>query len=516
MTDPLGMCLLPASGEWVYDTLPRRAARVGDMGPAVLNLNASTTRTDYMVALDQMQAQLPGCTTVSLVVAWFGSSTDVTRCRVHPSTDYPGGTADALVNGTWTAEPWRCSGLTQASPGLIPLSSDSAGNAIYGGTPSDPSVVRCLRDLRARGFRTMFYPFLLMDAPGYPWRGRIGLTGADRTLAATSAVAGFLGTAAASQFTRDAANLTVGFAGAATDWTWRRMILHYANLCVLAGGVDLFLIGSELRGLEAIRGPGWTPGGTVAADGTAAWDYPMVDGLGQLADDVRGVFDGAGLPRDAGGLHNLVGYSADWSSWMGVTHADSNGLWPNLDQLWAQASIDLVAFDNYLPLSDWTSGDGGLDAQTWTYAGPPSRYSKTYLKAAIEGGQYFSWFYADGTNLGRGPDPGGSTQPVSLPGGDRLAQARTPYAAGQQILAPKQLRWWWSNPHRACFDAGDGARHRAARRPFALGGADEIDRLRRIRVSLGRSLHQPAQRLLRSALERKLHALLVGVGRGAG
>ena len=142
---------------------------------------------------------------------------------------------------------------------------------------------------------------------------------------------------------------------------------------------------------------------------------------------------------------------------MGVTHADSNGLWPNLDQLWARASIDLVAFDDYLPLSDWTSGDGGLDAAGWSWPGEPSRYSKTYLKANIEGGLYFSWFYADGDNFGRGPDPGGSALQVSLPAGDRLAQTRTSYAAGQQILAPKQLRWWWGNPHRACYDSGDGA-----------------------------------------------------------
>ena len=27
------------------------------------------------------------------------------------------------------------------------------------------------------------------------------------------------------------------------------MVLHYAKLCALAGGVDAFLIGSELRGL---------------------------------------------------------------------------------------------------------------------------------------------------------------------------------------------------------------------------------------------------------------------------
>ena len=27
-------------------------------------------------------------------------------------------------------------------------------------------------------------------------------------------------------------------------------------------------------------------------------------------------------------------------------------------QLWAASNIDVVSFDNYLPLSDWTTGDG--------------------------------------------------------------------------------------------------------------------------------------------------------------
>lgn len=34
---------------------------------------------------------------------------------------------------------------------------------------------------------------------------------------------------------------------------YRRMILHYAYLCELAGGVDAFLIGSELRGITQVR-----------------------------------------------------------------------------------------------------------------------------------------------------------------------------------------------------------------------------------------------------------------------
>ena len=69
-----------------------------------------------------------------------------------------------------------------------------------------------------------------------------------------------MGNAAVGDFTRDSINLTVAYAGAAGpfDWTFRRMILHYANLCVVAGGVSLFVIGSELRGLEILRGPTWT------------------------------------------------------------------------------------------------------------------------------------------------------------------------------------------------------------------------------------------------------------------
>src|SRR4030081_1426843 len=38
----------------------------------------------------------------------------------------------------------------------------------------------------------------------------------------------------------------------------------------------------------------------------------------------------------------------------------ADGQWPHLDQLWAHSNIDLVRFDNYMPLSDWTTGDGSL------------------------------------------------------------------------------------------------------------------------------------------------------------
>lgn len=487
----LGVSLLPASGEFTYDTiayLGQRFVEKIQTGPntykdiytPLQSINryanggpdAGTGNvTDYIIALNNLQSQFPGCTTVSLVIAWFGNSTDVTQCSIYPSTTYIEG---KFQQASGASDNWQCSGLTQLSDGLIPIP-EVGNNFIYGGTPSDQSVVRCIRDLKARGLRVVFYPFLLMTATGEPWRGNITYNGTDVSSAATAAINNFLGSAAPSQFTQDPINLTVAYSGSPTDYTYRRMILHYANLCCVAGGVDLFLLGSELRSLEVIRGPDWTKGGSVSPAGVTTWDYPFVNGLIALANDVRSVFDAAGLTKDTVNLHNLISYSADWSVWMGYQHAGENGQWPHLDQLYGSPNIDVVAFDNYLPLTDWTTADGGLDAQNWLapapsgpwpptaetfnglgLSGQPTIYNIDYLKAGIEGGEYFDWFYNDSNNLGPGLDPNGSDLYVSLAQGDRLTQSRNPYFAGQELLANKQLRWWWNNQHQAVYDDGDG------------------------------------------------------------
>jgi hypothetical protein len=467
-----GVHLLPATGEFTYDTVCYIGRRTTETAFSAINAYAGQRpTTDYSVSLDQLQAQHPECGCVSIVCAWFFDGTTAGACHVFPSTTYIGGTF-GLASGA--ADVWRCSGLTQASAGLIPIPTNADGTFIYGGTPSDQSLVRCVQDLRARGLRVVFYPFLLSTATGEPWRGRIGYS-PDVSSAATSAVNAFLGSAATAQFTRDATNLTVAYSGSSTDWTYRRMILHYANLMVVAGGVDLFVIGSELRGLETVRGPGWTKAGTTDGSGHAIWDYPFVAGLVQLAADVRGVFDGTGLTKNTTKLKNLITYSADWSSWMGYQHPGENGQWPHLDALWASPNIDFVSLDNYLPLSDWTTGAGGLDALNWRtpapaswpistpnargfgLSGAPMLLSSAYLQANIEGGEKFDWFYANSTNGGVGDDPNGSGLMVSLPEGDRATQTRQPYYTGQQILANKQVRWWWSNNHQAVYANTSGA-----------------------------------------------------------
>ena len=467
-----GVHLLPATGEFTYDTIPYSGQRAGAALTPINTFEApGGTRTDYSYAIDQLRAAHPECGTVAIVCAWFANSLEAATCQIYPATTYPGG---AFQQTGGVTDSWRVSGLTQSSSGLISLPSSGSGYA-YGGTPSDQSLVRCIRDLKARGFRVIFYPFLLMTAAGYPWRGSI-THAPDVTAAAASAVAAFLGSATPSQFTPDTVNLTVAYSGSPTDFTYRRMILHYAWLCAVAGGVNLFLLGSELRGLESIRGPSWTPAGATTGSGQAIWDYPFVAGLQTLANDVRSIFDGQGLTKNVSTLLNLISYSADWSSWMGFQHPGANGQWPHLDSLWASANIDLVGVDNYLPLSDWTTGGGGLDALNWLtpaptgfwppgassmsglgLSGSPSLLSLAYLKANIEGGEKYNWFYNDGANLGPGLDPLGSDITVSLPHGDRLLQNRSPYAVNQQLLANKQFRWWWNNSHRALYDNADGS-----------------------------------------------------------
>ena len=408
--------LIPASGEFAYATEVVRR-EVGDSTNPE-NVNAEAHAADLVVALDRLEACAPNVESVSLVVAWFGDDLRAGHSRIRPGVE--------VSAKTTTPENWSVNGVGRSLAHLV--SRDDQNRPAYGGTPSDSAVVQAIQELKARGYRVTLYPFILMDVPAdndlpdpysdsaaatgqpaYPWRGRItcspaaGYAGSvDKSAAAGTQVAAFFGDAQPSDF--DVDDESVHWDGDPDDWGLRRMILHYAHICAAAGGVDAFLIGSELRGITQVR---WAPP-----------RYPAVGELVDLAADVRSIL----------GSGTAISYAADWSEYFGHHPQDGSGdVFFNLDPLWAHSEIDFVGIDNYMPLADWRDGLDHLDAAGWD-----AITDLDYLRGNIEGGEGYDWFYATSA--------------------DREAQVRTPITDGAYgrpwVFRYKDLRRWWSNPHR--------------------------------------------------------------------
>jgi hypothetical protein len=408
--DVRGVALVPGTGEYALATTPV-LFRHGKGRSVFANVNNDRGRPDLVVSLEQMEAELPAAKAVSLVVSWFGDDLRCDRCALRPAVEQ----AEADGRGM----PWRVSGIGRDAAERV---SRLDGRPVFGGTPADAAVVEAIRHLRAAGQAVMFYPFILMDVlagngradpwtgaadqPRVPWRGRITLSAApgrpgspDRSAAAAAEVAAFFGAAGAGDFA--AAGDTVSYFGPA-EWSYRRFILHYAHLCALAGGVEAFCIGSEMRSL------------TQARDGAAS--YPAVRALATLAEDVRAVL-GPGVK---------IGYAADWSEYFGHHPADGSGdAIFHLDPLWAHPAIDFVGIDNYMPLADWREGSAHADAA----AG--SIYDLGYLRGNVAGGEGFDWHYPDAAA--------------------RAAQARAPISDGAYgepwVFRYKDIAAWWSRPH---------------------------------------------------------------------
>ncbi|MGD9815056.1 MAG: glycoside hydrolase/phage tail family protein [Hyphomonadaceae bacterium] len=404
------VCLIPGAGEFVYATEPV----LRDIGPGAQtaeNVHAERERANLLVSLDQLAADLPNVETVFLVAAWFGNDLRCGACAIRPGVEIADKETSPIV--------WRAGGVTRGGAHVV---STHDGAPAFGGTPSDDTVLDAIAELKARGYKVALYPFLLMDvAPGnglldpyggaeqaaYPWRGRIGVHPAagepgspDKTAAATVQVAAFFGDASPADFAvSDGAPAYTGPA----EWSYRRFVLHYAKLAALAGGVDAFVLGSELRGVTQIR------------DGASG--YPAVAALVDLAADVRTML----------GAETKLTYAADWSEYFGHQPQDGSGdVFFHLDPLWADANIDAVGVDWYPPLTDWREGQTHRDADI-----AASIHDPDYLRGRIEAGENYEWFYASDA--------------------DRAAQTRTPIADGAYaepwIWRAKDIRNFWSRAH---------------------------------------------------------------------
>jgi hypothetical protein len=413
--------LIPGAGERVYDTVVE-TRELGGGASTPENAFSGQGTADWNVALDDLQDSLPSVSTVLLVVGWFGDDLRAGHCSVRPKVE--------VSSKTTTPDAWKVHGITRGGAAVV---STVDGRPAYGGTPSDDSVVRAVRDLKARGFSVVFYPFLFMDIaagntlpdpwtgntgqPVYPWRGRItcdpapGQPGTvDKTGAAAGQISDFFGSVTRSQISvsvnGSTNDVTTSYSGP-SEWSFRRFILHYAKLCdaingVASNAIDGFIIGSELRGVCAVRDSGT--------------HFPAVDRLKDLAADAKTIL-GSGVK---------VGYAADWSDYGRYQPSDGSGdLFFHLDPLWADSNIDFVGIDLYVPLSDWRDTPH-IDALTAT-----SIYQRSYLQSNIEGGEYFDWFYASDA--------------------DRDAQTRTPISDGAYgkpwVYRAKDVRNWWLNQH---------------------------------------------------------------------
>ncbi len=315
--------LLPGTGEFALDPqIVEETPRVGVTIPT--NMNSFTGEADLIASLDQLQAELPNCRHVNIISAWFGSSLSAGECRIQPGAE--------RLDRRLPDREWRVAGLGRRDAYIV--SADAEGRANYGGTPSDESLIACIRELKQRGFAVTLYPFLLMDMPGFPWRGRVAANSAADVSA---------------------------FFGDDNDFRFRHHILHHARLAQQAGGVDAIVIGTEMKALMASLDP----------------SYPAVSAMRTLAADVRAVV----------GTHTKITYAADWSDYFGVQNGGD--VTYHLDPLWADSNIDAVGIDAYFPLADWRDGDSHLDA-TMSETG----HDLEYLRSNVEGGEGYDWYYA--------------------------------------------------------------------------------------------------------------------------
>ena len=404
------VALMPGTGEYALATTPVRL-QVGPGHFQATNEHTPSGKTDFVTSVDAIEAELPNCGSASLVVSWFGNDLRAAQCELRPKVEQTELDGDTM--------PWVVSGVARGAAEAVARLDD---RPVYGGTPCDASVIEAITELRARDKRVTFYPFILMeqmagngladpwsdaeDQPVLPWRGRITLSRAlgqegspSGTVLADQEVAAFFGTASAADFSVQ--NGEVTYTGP-QDWGYRRFVLHYAALCAAAGGVDAFCIGSEMRGLTQIKGEN---------------GFPAVQALIDLAREVRQLL----------GAETRLGYAADWSEYFGFHPQDGSGdVYFHLDPLWADANIDFVGIDNYMPLSDWRDDPDHLDGKI-----AASIYDRDYLAANVEGGEGFDWYY-------HSPEA-------------RAAQIRTPITDGAHqepwVFRYKDVRGWWSNSH---------------------------------------------------------------------
>lgn len=397
-----GVAILPGATEFGYH--PAEVTKVEGGETTSLNRVTKVADSNWADAMDQLADLAPNCTTVALTVAWFGNDLRAANCSIAPRVDAE--TKETFKNGTSFS--WSVATFTRSTATVTSIGPN--GRRAFGGTPCDASVIAAIEDLKSRGYEVLLHPIVLMDIasgnslpnPYSPDAAAIGQSAyPGRGLITCSPAQGYAGTV---DKTASAATQIDSFFTRSDGYN--AFVLHMADLAGEAGGVDAFLIGSELSGLTKVRG--------------ASNSFPAVSNLISLAASVRAVV-GAGTK---------ISYGADWTEYSSHRPDDGTGdVYFAMDSLWANSNIDFVGVQWFAPLTDWRDGTTHLD---YAAEGPTSIYDPDYLAAGIEGGEFYDWTYATSS--------------------DRENQIRSPITdlayASPKVFRQKDLRGWWSSVHK--------------------------------------------------------------------
>lgn len=307
-----GVNIIPGSGEFVYDT---EVVYNSNLKP--INSHNDQNIADALSNLKSLESDIANLKWVAPVISWFGVNIDKNKIDIDVSNlkIVPG----VENNQEEASTVWLVDKYNRKMAYLI--SKDASGRPNYGGTLNDLSLINYIDALKQNKLKIMFYPLLLMDLPGKPWRGFIKADNPKDVELFFNKVDGY-----------------------------NQFILHYANL--LKGKIDAFVIGSEMQDL------------TQSIDLNYNYPdprrYPAVVELIKLAKKVKQIL----------GRNVIVTYAANWSEY----HHNKNK-YHHLDSLWSSEFIDVVGIDAYLPITNKSMGDisieeikkGWSSGELWDY-----------------------------------------------------------------------------------------------------------------------------------------------------
>ncbi|QXK92104.1 glycoside hydrolase TIM-barrel-like domain-containing protein [Neoehrlichia mikurensis] len=151
--------IMPGYGEFIYDTKIQMKIPVERIGKEYIpygtayrvNHNSNYNKSDAIVSLDQLKEDLPNIKWISIVVNWYTDSVNIKSCNIYPTVEFKN-------NAKIIPDDWKVANITRNNATVI-----SRNNLIYGGTINDVSLIRYIHELKARGYKVLLYPKLLID-----------------------------------------------------------------------------------------------------------------------------------------------------------------------------------------------------------------------------------------------------------------------------------------------------------------------------------------------------------------